>query len=849
MIQEPPKSQDPPDLSPNIPDESQDLIDLNPNSPPEQNPKNTVVPASPSPSTNNNVQQPPPKQPDSKPPKISKPVGLFLHVPTKFKLLAAGVLSLAIIGIALVLGITHFIGPNTLHFIPDSAEFYLGISVRNHPQVQKLKKLTEKFPGGAKIVEEPNQFRSEIFGAPKDPFEDIVRLAEKEIFLAKISDDSVSDNNGTGAAPPGTTTGGGGLEKLINVVEMGSPKLADEKLNNFKEDKSIYTTTAQSFEDNEILNIKLNQKGSDSQQFDLGAMPYSVTLPYSQSVYASTVDKFILSAEKLSDLKKSLSLSKTANPLNFSAKNNMKNILSDKDHKEIARFFPKEYLVKFYQQKPLEPFANLLPISSISQTFMFGYDTLQRVEGKNYIEVNRGLVITAHDDGIRMNSYQLDWHTPKEDLKNSYKIKDSLASRLPEKYSGLSPAIFAETNNYKDLMIDQEQILKDVSEKSDNRNQRKEFKDAVKDFDEFKSTLRSTFGVDPDKDIFSWMDNKVATIFNAGAKNKAPELLVVAEIKDKDAVENSLKKITLPNYVEETNATAKKRVQESNIRQIATGLEAYHAKNLKYPNSLAELKPVYLISIPKDTVTGMGYKYSVSSNRITARVEGKSPDGRVVFYSSQTGTVDYEGAEKSSSIKPLTPTKSTYKGFNLYSIKIFDQSGVKYSMFFTVTDKLAVVSFGDTNQSIKDIIDFEKKPGKTLSSCEAWKDQFDSVTEDVGGLIYIEPVQFFGTWEYFRSSYSEYSSYIENLSDTELVLKGYLATIPSIGTTITKEKPVYATKTFMRIKELPESEKKQAEDAFFRLRDENKKRSSPILGSVSVNFTNVARDLRALVFP
>jgi hypothetical protein len=783
----------------------------------------------------------------------AKKVFSFLPKPLKiskrFALIATGLLLIPIVGTALVLGITHFIGPNTLHFIPDSAEFYLGISVRKHPQVQKLKKLTEKFPGGAKIVEEPNQFRSELFGAPKDPFEDIVRLAEKEIFLAKISDDSVSDSNGTGTTSPGTTTGGSGLEKLINVVEMDSPKLANEKLNNFKEDKTVYTTTTQSFEEHEIFNIKLNPQGSDSQQFDLGAMPYSVTLPYSQSVYASTVDKFILSAEKLSDLKKSLSLSKTANPLNFSAKNNLKNILSDKDHKEIAKFFPKEYLVKFYQQKPLEPFANLIPISSISQTFMFGYDTLQRVEGKNYIEVNRGLVVTAHDDGIRMNSYQLDWRTPKEGLKNPYKIKDSLANRLPEKYSGLSPAIFAETNNYKDLMIDQEQILKGVSEKSDNRNQRKEFKDAVKGFDEFKSTLRSTFGVDPDKDIFSWMDNKVATIINAGAKNKAPELLIVAEIKGKDKVEKSLKKIALPNYIEEANASAKKRAQESNIRQIATGLEAYRADNLKYPNSLAELKPVYLKSIPKDTLTGTAHKYTVSSNRLTARVEGKSPDGRVVFYSSQTGTVDYEGAAKSSSIKKLTPTKSTYKGFNLYSIKIFDQAGVKYSMFFTVTNKLAVVSFGDKSQSIKDIIDFEKKPGKTLSSREAWKDQFDRVTEDVGGLIYMEPIQFFGTWEYFRSSYSEYSSYIDNISDAELVLKGYLATIPSIGTTVTKEKPVYATKTFMRIKELPKAEKKKAEDAFFRLRDENKKRSSPVLGSVSVNFTNVAKDLRDLIFP
>jgi len=109
-------------------------------------------------------QPPPPSQP-----KYSKiQVPPIKMIPKKYLLIAAGVLTFLVVGTGAVLGLNKLLfSPTSLHFVPDDAEFYLGISVRDHPQVQKLKELTEKFPGGKRISESPTNFTKELLGAPK----------------------------------------------------------------------------------------------------------------------------------------------------------------------------------------------------------------------------------------------------------------------------------------------------------------------------------------------------------------------------------------------------------------------------------------------------------------------------------------------------------------------------------------------------------------------------------------------------------------------------------------------------------------------------------------------------------
>jgi len=783
------------------------------------------------------------------------------QIPKKLLFIAIGTLSIIIIGSALVLGLNNILfNLSTLNFVPHDAEFYLGISVRNHPQVQKLKELTNKFPGGEKITEMQNMFRNELFGTLKDPFEDIVRLAQTEIFLAKVSQTGEAENPSGTMMPERTRTTNGGLETLLSVVDLESSKKAGEKLNNFKEDKDIYSTSGQTFEKNEIFNIKLNEKGRSSDQYPLGSLPLGVTLPYSQSVYASVVDKFILSSEKLDDIKNSISLSKKAGLFSFlNGNKNLKSILSNLEHKKISKYFPDEYLLKFYQQKPLEPFSNLIPISSLSQSFLLGYDSLNQQDGKNSMDVSRGLVITAHDDGIRMNSYQLDWRTPNESLKNPYKISESLAARLPQKFSGVTPAIFAETKNFKQLMSDQEEMLNEVADKSDNRNQRESFKSAVEGLKNFKTELRKTFGIDPDKDLFSWMEGNIAFIFNAGTKNKAPESLIVADTKNQKEVEDSLKKVKIPNYQaesEQRQQTYRDSSRRYNLQSLSRYLTLYYQDNQKYPVKLDDLVPKYVYSAysleyySKDPKTKKSYKYTVGSGQTSYQLEASLEDGRKYVVTSTNTYGSYVGTAKpNEKIKPIEATSTNYKGSKIYSLPISTVGKTKFSMFFIITNKVTAILFSDSAQSIKDIVDFEEKPSDTLSSREAWKNQFEGISENVGGLVYIEPIAFLGAWDYYNNLYPEYGRLVGEESDIEVVLRAYLSTLKSIGTVVAKEKSVYATKTFVNIIELPSDQKSKAEDALYKLLDQTSRNSRFLLGAFNINWSESFKNLRDFIFP
>ena len=118
-----------------------------------------------------------------------------------------------------------------LVFLPDDTEFYLSLSVRKHPQVQKARALVEKLPGKDRLLKQFDQFSRELLGGPKDPFKDIFRLAEQEIFLAKVSKTERPDPK-TGLPRGG---GRGGLEKLINFVSFKSSKEAQKNLKTFEE--------------------------------------------------------------------------------------------------------------------------------------------------------------------------------------------------------------------------------------------------------------------------------------------------------------------------------------------------------------------------------------------------------------------------------------------------------------------------------------------------------------------------------------------------------------------------------------------------------------------------------------
>ncbi len=187
--------------------------------------------------------------------------------------------------------------------IPEDTSFYLGLSVKNHPQVQKLLDLTAKFPGGEKMVKLVDENRQELFGTRKDPFKEILDLAESEIFLAKISRDEPAE--GQFFTNP--------LEKLVNIVSFDNKKTASGKFSDLEKNANI-TTSKEAYGSAKIAKFELKEQSEDetSQQFSTGALPYQVTLPLSKTIFASNIDNLIVSAEKESDLKKIIDLATNA---------------------------------------------------------------------------------------------------------------------------------------------------------------------------------------------------------------------------------------------------------------------------------------------------------------------------------------------------------------------------------------------------------------------------------------------------------------------------------------------------------------------------------------------------------
>jgi hypothetical protein len=363
---------------------------------------------------------------------------------------------------------------------------------------------------------------------------------------------------------------------------------------------------------------------------------------------------------------------------------------------------------------------------------------------------------------------------------------------------------------------------------SKNRKQREAFEDYVKNLDEMKDSYRKQYGVDYEKDIISWLDNNVSFIFNAGNAKKSPEFLIVAETKDQNKVESSLKKLQIPNYTQESND----QMRQTALTNIGYALSNYFYDFGNYPSSLVELTTTknsssysstyYLRKLPKDPTTGADYKYSPNANRSDYTLSAQLEDGRTY---TLTGDDYYSGTfsgEKKQT--KLTPKPTDYKGTKIYNLNIYNYGETKFYFYFAVSKDKTVLSFSDSDKSVKEIFDF--KGGDSLSKNDAWKKQFAKV-DSVSDLIFAEPINFWGFVEYIQNIYPEYketaSSYAGTTKsyweDIEKVYKGYLRTIPSVGGFSVKKGKVQTSSSFVNIVELGEKDKKDVEDALNRLMD------------------------------
>jgi len=783
--------------------------------------------------------QPEPLPPIDPPPPLAPPIPSVIPLganvsaqqpPSRFSFLKKKIFFILLAAILIIGigsgGVFYYLNQRvtTYTLIPDDTQFYLGLSVKKHPQVQKLLTLSKKLPGGEKMVKQIDKYRSEIFGTRKDPFKEILNLAETEVFLAKISEDEQSNRSF------GVNT----LEQLVNIVQFKNSKEATDQFEKLENNENI-TTTKEAYASAQIAKFeeKSQKENENLERFSTGPLPYQVTLPLSKSIFATFMDKFVIAAEKENDIKKIIDLATGAKDKKF------KSITTDKEHNEIVSHFPKEYLLKFYQRQVLDPLSNITAGTTLPQNFLFGqrYDTRQRnSKGDNVFTTKRGLTIVAQDNGVDFTSYQL---TKKsgvtEGLKHGFTIETSLANKLPAVFDTKQPLFYAEVKNIKGSIQDQLDYLADVAKNSSDGDQKKAFEDAIKGIEEVKKQVKDVFGVDVDSDLLLWMDQNAALIFAPGFGGKAPEALFVFEVKDPQTVESKLSKLRMKNVIGSRSEQAKNSLIKSDVGQIATGLQAYYTTGGKglYPNSLSDLvSSGELKTLPK-APGGKDYGYLRCDNGQEAAVFQRLEETEVYWaFSSKLGKVGYinqtspptdcnfDVMAKASGINQksmpiIEPAVQDYQNNRIFSIPIYDYQGDKFALRYVVTDNLAIFSVGASDQSLKDIIDFQKTDTNTLASDSRWKEQFAKSPKNIGAIVYIVPENIMGVADYFLSKEQKYKEYVDE--DWMVILRGYLKALKSIGTTTTQEGKTIISSTFVNIEELEADEARKVEEALDRV--------------------------------
>ncbi len=760
---------------------------------------------------------------------INKPI-LFIIVATIFVLGLGGFL------------VNEFVlnRISSLKLVSNDAQFYLSLSVKQNPQAKKAKTLIGKFPGGERILKEFDKYYAQYIGGADDPLSNISFYANSELLLSRISR----------AENKFDTT-----NRLFTIVDTESSKKANEGIGDFEDDKAQYQTTTNTYKGSKILSIK--QKSEvELYNKNLGRKSYledSLSTPKPKSLFVTNIDKFIVASDKESDVQKAVALSQTRKFLGFGKGDDPKSVLDSNDHKDLSAFFQKETFLKFFQRDPITPYNLATPYyySSVST-----YPDSPESEARTFQKLSRAVDVSIAEDGAKINSYTLD--LPDTDVKtNSFKLSDSLASKLPKKFSGVAPTFYSETKNIKQQYQSQMELAEKMKD-SKNRTQREAFADYLKNLDKMKDSYKKTYGIDYEDDVINWLDGNTALIVNAGNAKKPPEFIVVAETKEQKKIEASFKKLKIPNYAQEANDATRK----SDLREIASALANYYFTFQLYPSSLNELTTTknprsfsktnsyFLKTLPKDPTTGANYSYTPIFNKTDYILSSQLEDGQTYTLSSDNYyTGEYTGKKKENKI---SPESTDYKGTKIYSMNLYNYNDSKFYFYFAVAKDKTILSFSDSDKSVKEIIDF--KGGDSLTKNAAWKKQFSKI-DSVSDVSFIEPINLWGFVEYLQNVYPEYKDTASSYSgtqktyfeDMEKVVKGYLQTVPSIGSVTSRKGKVLTISGFVNVVELPKKDKQNVEDALDRLMNLDESRESSdttyksVLGVNTQSLTEKAR--------
>ena len=765
-------------------------------------------------------------------------------------LIAAG-----IVGGTLVAGAAFYVlqlsgaPKGVLSFVPATADYYLGIRIGDEdPQVAQGRELMERFPGGAKWADVFDN-AIELFGQPLDPFQEVLTLAEDEIFLAKVRQPDEEDQR--------RFRGRGLIDELINIVRLGTTSDVELAMKDIL-GRNGRTVEEKSSFGSSYWHVVLDELDEESTTVTLDPLPHQVTIPYSLETYLFGHDRFLISGDAEEDIWEVAKLLEEGE-----ADSRVLDITTQASHQEVTSHFPTDPLLRFYQQQevvpqfgifPWEIFTGFivdsaLPIPRASALAAGLLDTVTPIARgqESSTSVGRGVTLDMRDEGAVMTIYSEILDTRQ--FTNTFSVSDSNAMQIPMDLNGSLPMLHIETANLWDKVRGFRAVLEDGAKQSENEETREVYADALEDFEDAIKEISELWGVDFERDILSWMDGNASVTLGARFGGLAPTYVFTFGTSDAAAAKAGIEKI----LIEDSSAGRRDRSTTREMNTLGRAILDFFDENGRDPLDLDELKVAMvnermvryesrdyydeedLVRLREGqegsvegTLTdneGERYGYRAIEGGAGFVLETTLDDGRTYSWSYVPGEELLRGVytgDADPEFGKIRPETVSILGADAAYRLRFTTSSDNFpfsTVYIAVTDSAVYIS-----ESVGTLEAILAGSDEVFGRSEGFSAQFSGAPNDLAGLYFIEPYGFWGIGEYivtlFGEDLEEFYKEIEEDQEAQDMLvaaQAYLKTLKDIGGYFVLEGRTVIVPTLFRIVELPEVEKNRAEVAVDRL--------------------------------
>jgi hypothetical protein len=721
--------------------------------------------------------------------------------------------------------------PDPISLLPEETIFYFRVKINpEEEQVKNFKEILNKFPYYQKISQKIGQ-EFEKLKEENPPLKNLDFTISKELILAIISpiEEETKEPPLVLILPNPDLKK---LEKLVKDVQKSIEESGDWKI-----EEETYKGRA-------ILKAVPAIKPS----------PYGLP-PREPEIEPSTAlisGHFFLSS-KPEKLKKIIDVAEDQEITNIFKKDKIKNITLTPSHQKIRSYLAKDYLTLFYGQfdwskilkttesqtaienKFLSPF-----IASLKTALNLPF--FKKTEIKEPEKVAFAGVIIAEKDRLKTENYSLDL---REEAFSpaQFSFENSLLQFIPEKIGKREIVYYEEGRDLKGSFEEVEKILTKEMEEEEK-----------KEFDKILKSLKEFLGIDLKEDILALFDKNYAFLIASEPTGQETSIAgFLFEVDDEEKAKENLLKIKIPKSeepfdflgLEGSRKKAKDARIMADLHQLRTMAEMIYDDDGSYRNVKCNYKSPYgdLKMICQDIKEQVGFEPVIYSttDKYCAYSKLNTPGqyycvdsgGRAISTYINPGQTGYcsgktflcpktPGMPPSEEIPPLeelTFTKEIVDGFEIYSLPIFENLGLNFS----IKEKKLILTFTEDAlvNILKNLANHEK-----LKDSQVFAEQFKEFPKSLTRISYSYPQGFLGVIKNLVNFYlglmksfepgmaSEIEAFLPSIF--ELLDKGiapYLKVLKSSGfLSYSPEKGLVISKGGIIIQELPAAEKKATEE-------------------------------------